>query len=65
MITSHAVYNLNPHKLAKSIIGYFFTNFIVKRKIKIEDISSISLSTTSSEFVIHVEKEYDYRYSQS
>jgi len=65
MVTTYAIYNLNPHKLAKSIIGYFFKNYMVKRKILIQNITALSISTESSEFVIHVEKEYDYRYSQA
>jgi len=34
-----------------------------KRIIKLKDIKSISLSTESDEFVIHIPSEYDYRFS--
>jgi len=64
MITTHAVYNLNPSKFFKNVIGFFFKKFLIKRKILIEDIRAMSISTESSEFVIHVPSEYDYRFSQ-
>merc|ERR1719411_1511467 len=52
MITDTAVYNLlkqNPGKC--------------KRRIKLEDIGALTLSSTTDEFVIHVPDEYDYRIS--
>merc|ERR1719343_1388391 len=52
LITDTAVYNLlkqNPGKC--------------KRRIKLEDIGALTLSSTTDEFVIHVPNEYDYRIS--
>jgi len=40
-----------------------FKGVSVKRRIPIRDIAGITSSKTSGEFVIHVPKEYDYRYS--
>ena len=35
----------------------------IKRKIDIIKVSGITVSDMNSEFVIHVNEEYDYRYS--
>jgi len=51
LITSKAVYNCLPKSVTKC-----------KRKILIEDIASMTLSTASDEFVLHVPRDYDYRY---
>jgi len=51
LITSRAVYNCLPNKVTKC-----------KRKIPMEEIASITLSTSSDEFVLHVPRDYDYRY---
>ena len=37
----------------------------IRRKIPIDKVSAISISKISSEFVIHVPSEYDYRYSSA
>jgi len=37
----------------------------VKRKIGIDKVAAITASRVSSEFVIHVPDEYDYRYSSA
>jgi len=50
LITSHAIYNLLPPDFVKC-----------KRRIPLEGVSGITLSTASCEFVIHVPAEYDYR----
>lgn len=47
-MTNQAVYNLSKTS--------------VKRKIPINKVAGITYSTTSSEFVVHVVDEYDYRY---
>jgi len=51
LITSKAVYNCMPNKVKKC-----------KRRILIADIGSVTLSTLSDEFVLHVPTDYDYRY---
>lgn len=63
MITNFALYNLSTGNLLNFLLSYINQKIIVKRKILIEKITSISLSTTSAEFVIHVPSEYDYRFS--
>jgi len=51
LITNKAVYSCKPKNVAK-----------VQRKIPLMEIASITLSTISGEFVLHVPREYDYRY---
>ncbi len=46
-VTDKAVYNLKKNK--------------VQRRIPLEKLEAMSLSTQSSEFVLHVKDEYDYR----
>ncbi len=63
MLTNKYVYNVALPSLINDIVSKV-TNFgRIRRKIPIEKISSVSLSKLSSEFVIHVPTEYDYRYS--
>ena len=47
VVTDKAVYNLKKNK--------------VQRRIPLEKLEAMSLSTQSSEFVLHVKGEYDYR----
>ena len=35
----------------------------IRRKIPIDKVTAVSISKLSSEFVIHIPTEYDYRYS--
>lgn len=51
LITSKALYNLVPKNYMKC-----------KRRIKLEDIDMVTISTTSDEFAVHVPSEYDYRF---
>jgi len=51
LITSKAVYNCLPKNVTKC-----------KRRIAIEEIGSITLSTASDEFVFHIPRDYDYRF---
>ena len=48
VITENAIYNIKKSQ--------------VKRRIALEKLESITISTTSSEFVLHIKDEYDYRY---
>lgn len=50
LLTNKAVYNLLPSAYGKC-----------KRRIAIESIASITVSSISDEFVLHVPEEYDYR----
>lgn len=54
LVTSKAVYNLVPKQYSKC-----------KRRIKLEDIASVTMSTTSDEFAIHIPAEYDYRFKSN
>jgi serum/glucocorticoid-regulated kinase 2 len=51
MITDQAVYNILPDDYSD-----------MKRRIPLNLVNGISLSAVSTEFVIHVPDEYDYRY---
>jgi len=51
LITNKAVYNCMPKNVSRC-----------KRRIRIEDIASITLSTVSDEFVLHIPSDYDYRF---
>lgn len=51
-----------------AVTEHFILNlkkFEVKRKIEIGQLKAITQSLTSKEFVIHVNKSYDYRYNSS
>lgn len=63
MITNKHVYNLAMPGILNDIVSKVSSFGRIRRKIPIEKISAISLSKLSSEFVIHVPSEYDYRYS--
>ena len=63
LITNFALYNLSTGNILKYILFIFNQNILIKRRIQIEKIKSISISSTSAEFVIHVPDEYDYRFS--
>ena len=47
------------------MIAKFSPSFQIKRKIDIIKVSGITVSDMNSEFVIHVNEEYDYRYSSN
>jgi len=51
IITNKAVYNCLPKNVSRC-----------KRRIPIEEIASITLSTLSNEFVLHIPRDYDYRF---
>jgi len=55
LITDKAIYNLMPRDMSKC-----------RRRIRLENIASVTFSDISNEFAIHVPEEYDYRFkSQS
>ena len=51
LISDKAIYNLIPSDFTKC-----------KRRIDLESIESVTISTISKEFVIHIPDEYDYRF---
>merc|ERR1712113_828158 len=51
LLTDKALYNLKPKEIRKC-----------QRRIDLEKIVSVTISTTSQEFAIHIPEEYDYRY---
>jgi len=51
LITDKAVYSCKPKNVSKC-----------QRRIEIPEIASVTLSTVSGEFVLHVPREYDYRF---
>ena len=54
---------MNSSKGSVDFFIIFSKNFMVKRKIKIESIVAVSIANLSSEFVLHIPSEYDYRFS--
>jgi hypothetical protein len=54
LITNRAIYNLMPKKYSKC-----------KRRILISDVSAVTSSDNSDEFVLHIPDEYDYRFKSS
>ena len=57
MITQKAIYNITQKK----------TSWKINRSIPIQKVEAVTISQTdlaskSNELIIHVEKEYDYRY---
>jgi len=58
LITNKAIYNLLPGRDNQNIGK-------CKRRIEIKDLAAITLSQKSDEFVIHVPKDYDYRYKSA
>jgi len=57
LVTSKAIYNISSFR------ALFKLKYRVKRRIDLKKVSAISVSNISSEFVIHVPSEYDYRYA--
>ena len=53
---------MNTSKGSVAVWSIFSKNFMVKRKINIEEIKAISYSTQCKEFVLHIPNEYDYRF---
>lgn len=59
MLTDKKFYNIGDEGLKDSMISWWRSS-PVKRAINIEDIKYITYSLCSSQFVIHILKEYDY-----
>jgi serum/glucocorticoid-regulated kinase 2 len=51
LITDKALYNMKPNKYSSC-----------QRRIALDIIDSVSISSVSNEFVVHVGEEYDYRF---
>ena len=62
MFTNKNIFNLD-NGLVSSVFTIFNKDSIVNRKIKLSGVVGITYSTFSTEFVIHVPSEYDYRLS--
>ncbi len=58
-MTNKAVLNLSA-----ATTGLLGSGPSLKRKISLDKIAGMTLSNMSTEFVLHVPSEYDYRYSQ-
>eukprot|EP01084_Bolivina_argentea_P316674 548979_1 len=54
LLTDKALYNVNPKQIHKC-----------KSRIDLEKIVSVTISTTTQQFAIHISEEYDYRYKSS
>jgi len=65
MITSKALYNIHRLGFFAKALAFFSSRSQIKRRIDITKIAGITVSELSSEFVIHVRDEYDYRYASA
>jgi serum/glucocorticoid-regulated kinase 2 len=63
LVTSTKVYNINQDSKRVKVFSLFNKKAMVKREIPVELITAISVSTESSEFLLHVPSQYDYRFS--
>lgn len=59
-MTNKRFINLGDEKLFDSIVSFFSGNSF-KRAIELNEITCITYSEVSNEFILHVPKEYDYR----
>jgi hypothetical protein len=57
-VTNKNLYNLLPQSIISGIFGGR-----IKRRIPYNAITAVTVSRFGPEFVIHVEKEHDYRFS--
>ena len=60
LVTSKAIYNISDDSLT-GFMSMFCIGSKVRRRIDIRKLTAITISTLSSEFVLHIESEYDYR----
>ena len=65
LITTEFIYNLAYEDFFVKLFSMMDSSTAIKRKIPIELISAFTVSCfpSSNEFVIHIEKQHDYRYS--
>ena len=63
VLTNFRIFNIRPLSNTKGLLGVIWPEWNFQRTIEIKNVKMISLSNCSSEFVIHVPKEYDYRLS--
>jgi len=63
LITNKAIYNINKQDFFANFISFFNSSYAIRRRINIINIIGITVSELTSEFVIHVKDEYDYRYA--
>ncbi len=63
VLTHKNVYNIATPNILQSALSFLNITSFVRRKIPLTKITAITISKSSSEFVIHVPEEYDYRYA--
>ena len=65
LITTEYIYNIAYEDFLVKLLSVMDSSSAIKRKIPIELVSAFTVSChpTSDEFVVHVEKQHDYRYS--
>ena len=62
LVTTKGIYNISRQNPLTSLMSKLVPSLSLKRRIDITKVSGITLSDLSSEFVIHINDEYDYRY---
>ena len=64
-ITNKHIYNMSPKNLITEMFASIMLSSKIKRKIALNKIKSLFVSSKGIEFVIHVPDEYDYRFESS
>lgn len=65
MVTNLALYIISGNFKTAWLKSIIKNNSVIKRRIAIDKIKGISISTQSFEFVVHVPSEYDQRFGMS
>jgi len=65
LLTNKYLYNINFTDTTAQLLSFLVSSSVIKRKIALESIAAITLSTyyLSDQLIFHVPTEYDYRYS--
>ena len=64
-LTDKALYNIAEETFFDIALSFLSLTPIMRRKIFLNKINSITISKHGTEFVIHVPEEYDYRFSST
>lgn len=59
VLTNKRFLNLGMDKFVENLLSFFSSK--IKRAINLEQITNITYSEYSNEFILHVPTEYDYR----
>lgn len=63
LLTNRNIYNIAHGGVIKNLLAKMIQSIRIKRKIPLEMVEAVTITRFGTEFVIHVPKEYDYRFS--